>query len=173
MIYPPALRIPPAERWRLDDCDQNQVLFIGRFDRHKGGDLIIEAFGRVLQGVLQARLSFRGARFRLHRRGGRRWDPRRIRSRSAPRCTRVGTGRTTGPATVFGPGHPASKADGDHGLLAVRERSACLDRGHVPGLSDRRGEGGGYPRSCKIRADGLLHCPEDPDDLAAGRPFVQ
>jgi glycosyltransferase involved in cell wall biosynthesis len=60
VIPNPILPVPRAERWRLEDCDPNQVLFIGRFDRHKGGDLIIEAFARVLQEVPEARLRFVG-----------------------------------------------------------------------------------------------------------------
>jgi glycosyltransferase involved in cell wall biosynthesis len=36
------------------------VLFVGRFDRHKGGDIVIEAFGRVLNEVPAARLWFVG-----------------------------------------------------------------------------------------------------------------
>ena len=35
------------------------MLFIGRFDRHKGGDLIIEAFSKV-SGIYEARLWFVG-----------------------------------------------------------------------------------------------------------------
>ena len=53
VIYPPSSPIPPADRWRLEDASPNHILFVGRFDRHKGGDLIIEAFGRVLREVPQ------------------------------------------------------------------------------------------------------------------------
>src|SRR5207237_768264 len=60
VIPPPTAPIPPSARWRLEDCDPDQVLFIGRFDRHKGGDLIVEAFGRVLREVPRARLGFVG-----------------------------------------------------------------------------------------------------------------
>ena len=45
LTYP----VAPAERWRLTQCDPKQVLFIGRFDRHKGYDLIVEAFGKFLR----------------------------------------------------------------------------------------------------------------------------
>jgi glycosyltransferase involved in cell wall biosynthesis len=60
VIPNPTWPVPAAERWRLEDCDAKQVLFIGRFDRHKGGDLIIEAFGRVLKAIPDARLRFVG-----------------------------------------------------------------------------------------------------------------
>ena len=42
---------PATEHWRLDRADPWRVLFVGRFDRLKGGDLIIDAFARVLQEV--------------------------------------------------------------------------------------------------------------------------
>jgi glycosyltransferase involved in cell wall biosynthesis len=54
----PAPRV--SERWRLDHADSRLVLFVGRFDRLKGGDLIIDAFVRVLQEVPDAQLWFVG-----------------------------------------------------------------------------------------------------------------
>src|SRR5262249_44877540 len=60
VVHPPIAPPPPGRRWRLEACDPAQVLFVGRFDRHKGGDLIIEAFGRVLREVPRARLCFVG-----------------------------------------------------------------------------------------------------------------
>ncbi|MGO9599605.1 MAG: glycosyltransferase family 4 protein [Isosphaeraceae bacterium] len=49
-----------SQRWRLDQADPKLVLFVGRFDRHKGGDLIIDAFARLLSRVPDARLRFVG-----------------------------------------------------------------------------------------------------------------
>jgi glycosyltransferase involved in cell wall biosynthesis len=60
VIPAPTRPVPVPERWRLEECNPNQVLFIGRFDRHKGGDLIIEAFSHVLEVVPEARLCFAG-----------------------------------------------------------------------------------------------------------------
>jgi glycosyltransferase involved in cell wall biosynthesis len=59
----PIPMVPPPEdqRWRLDACDRNRILFVGRFDLHKGGDLVIDAFRKVLDERPQARLSFAGA----------------------------------------------------------------------------------------------------------------
>ncbi len=65
--------VAPAERWRLEECDPKQVVFIGRFDRLKGGDLIIEAFGRVLHDVPDARLLFVGPDRGYTDGDGRRW----------------------------------------------------------------------------------------------------
>jgi glycosyltransferase involved in cell wall biosynthesis len=33
--------------WKLADSDQNRIVFIGRFDLHKGADLMIDAFARL------------------------------------------------------------------------------------------------------------------------------
>jgi glycosyltransferase involved in cell wall biosynthesis len=74
VIPPPTSPVPAAERWRLEDCNPKQVLFIGRFDRHKGGDLIIEAFGRVLQEVPEARLRFVGPDRGCIASDGRKWN---------------------------------------------------------------------------------------------------
>lgn len=60
VIPNPAPSAPPAEHWRLEDRDPNLILFIGRFDRLKGGDLIIKAFGRVRSEIPTARLRFIG-----------------------------------------------------------------------------------------------------------------
>jgi len=60
VIPNPAPVIPPGSRWRADRADRNTVLFVGRFDRHKGGDLVVEAFGRLAARIPEARLVFVG-----------------------------------------------------------------------------------------------------------------
>src|SRR5580765_5264103 len=35
--------------WASDACDRNALLFVGRFDSRKGGDLVIMAFARLLE----------------------------------------------------------------------------------------------------------------------------
>ena len=78
VIYPPTAPVPAAEQWRLEDSDPYQVLFVGRFDRYKGGDLIIRAFSRVLHEVPQARLSFVGPDPGCTDADGRRWSLERF-----------------------------------------------------------------------------------------------
>ena len=58
VIPVPAPRV--TEHWHLSDADPKRILFVGRFDRHKRGDLIVDAFGRVLAKVPDARLWFVG-----------------------------------------------------------------------------------------------------------------
>ena len=60
VIYPVTSPVAPSDRWRRENCNPEQVLFVGRFDRHKGGDIVIEAFGRVLRHFPQAELVFVG-----------------------------------------------------------------------------------------------------------------
>ncbi|MBD2075037.1 glycosyltransferase family 4 protein [Phormidium sp. FACHB-592] len=56
----PIASTPREQRWRSDDCEPNTIAFIGRFDRHKGGDLVIDAFAQVLRECPKTRLLFAG-----------------------------------------------------------------------------------------------------------------
>lgn len=60
VIPNPTLAVLSGDRWRLQDCDTDRILFVGRFDSHKGGDLVIEAFARVLHSRPRTRLTFVG-----------------------------------------------------------------------------------------------------------------
>src|SRR5207237_4658103 len=50
VIPNPIQTIAASERWSPEGCDRNRILFIGRFDRHKGADVMVEAFVAVLRG---------------------------------------------------------------------------------------------------------------------------
>jgi glycosyltransferase involved in cell wall biosynthesis len=63
-----------TERWELANCDPNLILFIGRFDRLKGGDLLVEAFAQVVQRIPQARLWIVGPDRGLDDDQRRRWS---------------------------------------------------------------------------------------------------
>ena len=56
----PIAATPKEQRWRSDSCEPNTIAFIGRFDRHKGGDLVIDAFAQLLRECPQTRLLFAG-----------------------------------------------------------------------------------------------------------------
>lgn len=56
----PIVPIPLEHRWQAQDCDPQVIAFIGRFDRHKGGDLILDAFAQILPTFPNARLVFAG-----------------------------------------------------------------------------------------------------------------
>ena len=36
--------IAPEARWKPETSEAETIVFVGRFDRHKGGDLVIDAF---------------------------------------------------------------------------------------------------------------------------------
>jgi glycosyltransferase involved in cell wall biosynthesis len=52
--------VPSTDRWRLADCDRESILFVGRFDEIKGGDLVIRAFGELAKRNPNLRLTFVG-----------------------------------------------------------------------------------------------------------------
>lgn len=46
--------------WSADACEPDTIVFIGRFDAHKGGDLMLDAFAKVAAERPSARLLFAG-----------------------------------------------------------------------------------------------------------------
>lgn len=48
LIVPNPIPVKPkANRWNVEACDRNIILFVGRFDRLKGADLLLLAFAKV------------------------------------------------------------------------------------------------------------------------------
>ena len=60
-------------RWQLVASDPDEVLFVGRFDRHKGGDVAIEAFARVAAKRPATRFVFAGPDLGVVDSDSRRW----------------------------------------------------------------------------------------------------
>lgn len=58
--------------WRLEDCSRNTILFVGRFDMLKGGDVILKAFRALLEVRPDVRLIFVGPDLGLPTADGRR-----------------------------------------------------------------------------------------------------
>jgi glycosyltransferase involved in cell wall biosynthesis len=166
VIYPPTSRIPPAERWRLEDCDQNQVLFIGRFDRHKGGDLIIEAFGRVLREVPRARLSFVGPDSGCTDAEGRRWDIERFVRARLPGALESGQVALLGQQPFSALASLRRKAMVTTVCSRYENAPRALIEAMSLGCPIVAARVGGIPEIMEDQVDGLLHRPEDPDDLA-------
>ncbi len=73
VIHPPAPVIPAAERWRPQDCDTLRILFLGRFDRHKGGDVVIDCLRMLAPKFPGLRLWFAGKEKKLQDESGREW----------------------------------------------------------------------------------------------------
>jgi glycosyltransferase involved in cell wall biosynthesis len=166
VIYPPSCPVPQDERWRLEKCNPNEVLFIGRFDRHKGGDLIIEAFRRVLREVPQARLTFVGPDRAFTDSNGRSWSTETFVRDRLP------GGLESGQVALLGR-QPFSA------LASLRRKAmvttVCSRYENAPrALIEAMSLGcpvvaarvGGIPEILEDRRDGLLHRPGDSDDLA-------
>jgi glycosyltransferase involved in cell wall biosynthesis len=60
VIPPPVEFDRAAPPWNLADCDRNRIVFVGRFDRHKGGDVMIDAFGLIAAAKPDLMLDFVG-----------------------------------------------------------------------------------------------------------------
>jgi glycosyltransferase involved in cell wall biosynthesis len=65
--------VAPDARWRLADCDPKRILFVGRFDRHKGGDVVIDAMRLVNAKHPDVRLWFVGPERRFIDEQKREW----------------------------------------------------------------------------------------------------
>lgn len=58
---PNPIDLLPAEmRWKPEGCDPGRILFVGRFDRHKAGDVVLSAFEIVHRLRPTSRLTFVG-----------------------------------------------------------------------------------------------------------------
>ena len=73
VIPAPAPVILARDRWRLDDCDRNLIIFVGRFDRHKGGDVAIESFRILARKFPRLRLQWVGTDAGFRDGHGRSW----------------------------------------------------------------------------------------------------
>jgi glycosyltransferase involved in cell wall biosynthesis len=51
---------PEADIWGIERCDNDSLLYVGRFDRRKGGDLILFAFRKLAASYPKLRLTFVG-----------------------------------------------------------------------------------------------------------------
>lgn len=51
--------------WRLDGCDPNSILFVGRFDLRKGADVVLKAFSSLLKSRPNLKLIFVGPDYGL------------------------------------------------------------------------------------------------------------
>jgi len=161
--------IPPSRaehRWNSRDCDPNTVLFVGRFDRHKGGDLLIRAFEKVQRLMPQTRLLFVGPDQGCLDVDGRSWH--------LADAVRDQSGKSLADAGIEWVGaQPASQ------IVDLRRRAAvtvvCSRYENFPMVAlEAMAAGcplvasgvGGLTELVQHGQNGLLCRPEDPDDLA-------
>jgi glycosyltransferase involved in cell wall biosynthesis len=60
--------------WRREAAEPGLIAFIGRFDRHKGGDLVVDAFVKLASAGRAVRLAFAGRDEGVVDDAGRRWS---------------------------------------------------------------------------------------------------
>ncbi len=165
VIPNPVPDAPPAVHWDAAGADPETILFIGRFDLHKGGDLIIDAFRRVMQRTPRARLRFVGPD-RGIRGGDRGWTIRDYAEDRIPGAWQSGRFEWLGPQP--------------HSALAGLRRTAALtvvcSRYETFGLTaaEAMSQGcplvvsaaGALPEIVQDGVNGLVCRPGDPADLA-------
>ncbi|MGP0070289.1 MAG: glycosyltransferase family 4 protein [Isosphaeraceae bacterium] len=167
VIYPPTTPVPAADRWRPEGCNPKEILFIGRFDRHKGGDLIVEAFGRVRQAIPDARLCFAGPDRGFVDDGGRRWALEEFVADRLPGAMESGHVALLGqqPFSAL----PPLRRRAAITVVCSRYENAprALIEAMALGCPIVAARVGGIPEIIRDGVDGLLHRGGDPDDLAA------
>lgn len=60
VIPNPVAVMAESDRWRMEDCERDLILFVGRLDTLKGADMLIAAFSRILAERPAARLEMVG-----------------------------------------------------------------------------------------------------------------
>ncbi len=60
IIPTPIISAAEDDIWHVDRCDRNKMLFVGRFDSIKGGDLVLQTFARLADANPDLTLTFIG-----------------------------------------------------------------------------------------------------------------
>lgn len=68
--YPNPMALPNKGDWRFADCKKHQILHVGRFDRLKGADIIIEAFCQIADEFPLAKLIIVGPEIGIRDKAG-------------------------------------------------------------------------------------------------------
>lgn len=64
----------PASLWKLEAAEPGLVAFVGRFDRHKGGDIVVDAFVKLAATGRRVRLVMAGRDDGVVDDAGKRWS---------------------------------------------------------------------------------------------------
>ncbi|HKX35600.1 MAG TPA: glycosyltransferase family 4 protein [Rhizorhapis sp.] len=65
-VIPNPVAVADAEkRWQVQECEKDLILFVGRFDRLKGADMVLAAFQRLVEKRPAARLVMAGPDYGL------------------------------------------------------------------------------------------------------------
>jgi glycosyltransferase involved in cell wall biosynthesis len=165
VIPNPIAAVPSGERWRLEGSDRRRVLFVGRFDRHKGGDLVIEAFGRVLRRVPDARLWFVGPDRGCVDDDGRTWSLEEFVRARVPGALEAGRVEILGPQPASA--IPPLRRQALVTVVASRYENFpyTVSEAMAAGCPVVAAGTGGIPEVVEDGDSGLLHLPGDAADL--------
>jgi glycosyltransferase involved in cell wall biosynthesis len=167
VIPPPVAPVNAALRWKMEKCDASRVLFVGRFDRHKGGDLVIESFREISKRAPRARLVFVGPDRGFVADDRRTWRLAEFLQARLPGALESGQVEWLGQQPA---GAVANLRRGAAvTVVASRYETFCYAAAEAmalgcPVVASRVGA---IPEVIQDRANGLLCRPEDPADLAA------
>jgi glycosyltransferase involved in cell wall biosynthesis len=169
VIPAPTLPVPITERWRLEDADVKRLVFIGRFDRHKGGDLVIEAFRRVLEAVPEATLCFKGPDWGYAASDGRTWNLVDFVRDRLPGALETGRVEWLGNRPLPFPALARLRKQALVSIICSRYENFPLTvvEAMALGCPTVAANVGGIPEILQDGFNGLLHRSEDPADLAA------
>ena len=166
VIPNPAPAVPARERWRVDSCDPVRLLFVGRFDRHKGGDLALEAHRLVLQEFPRATLDFVGPDRGLVADDGRTWSLEDFVRERLPGSLEAGSVRWLG-AQPFS-ALPSLRRRAFLTVASSRYENfpSAVSEAMAFGCPLVAARVGGIPEFVEDGVNGLLHEPGDARDLA-------
>lgn len=167
-VIPCPVTPPPAgTRWGQAPHEPNRILFVGRFDRHKGGDMVIDAFPHVLEALPEARLTFVGPDRGVMDPDGRwrtlpEWIERRL-----PGA--LGSGRIEWLGQQPSDAIPPLRLGAAVTVVASRYETFCYTAAEAmalgcPVVATRAGA---IPELVVDGRNGLLCAPDSPPDLAA------
>jgi glycosyltransferase involved in cell wall biosynthesis len=152
--------------WKLEACDRNTLLFVGRFDLAKGADILLQAFSILLQDLPDLRLIFVGPDDGLRRSGGERVG-------FASFCEQLFTPAQRARIDYRGrmPNQEIAKLRAQAMVTIVPSRwenqAYTLLEAMLQGCPVVSSDAGGCPESVTAGVSGLLAKSEDPADLAS------
>ncbi len=158
------LELPPAAPlWSLEHCERKTILFVGRFDQRKGGDLVLEAFARLLALDPALRLIFVGPDGGVPSATGERVHFEAFRAALLPRdADRVDYRGRLEPPEIC-----ALRAQAFVTLIASRweNQSYTALEAMLQGCPVISSDAGGQPESVRHGVTGLLAAAGSVDDL--------
>jgi glycosyltransferase involved in cell wall biosynthesis len=165
-IPPPTPRVPLEERWSETGAEPETLVYVGRFDRHKGGDVVVEAFARLASRRPGARLRFIGPDRGFRDDSGRTWSFPEYLEHKAPGL--AGSGRVEFVGSLPKATLPAERRKGAAVVVGSRYETLCLAAVEAmalgcPLVAPRTG---GIPEFVEHGVNGLLFEPANPEALA-------